>query len=91
MEELARPEEGEASSEGRGTARAKVLRPRRDSLRSVLQLVQRGMRSDLGEVGRGQDAAQYPPVHRVASTEVIWPQTSVVPKLKNHRKAGGVS
>ena len=55
MEELARPEEGEASSEGRGTARAKVLRPRRDSLRSVLQLVQRGMRSDLGEVGRGQD------------------------------------
>ena len=39
---LARPEEGEVSSEGRGTARAKVLRPRRDSLRSVLQLVQRG-------------------------------------------------
>lgn len=26
-----------------------------------------------------RDAAQYPPMHRVASTEVIWPQTSVVP------------
>lgn len=33
---LARPEEGEVSSEGRGTAHAKVLRPHQDSLRSVL-------------------------------------------------------
>lgn len=26
-----------------------------------------------------RDAARYPTVHRVASTEMIWPQTSVVP------------
>ena len=55
VEELARPEEGEASSEGRGTARAKVLRPCGDSALRPVWLVQRGMRSDLGEVGRGQD------------------------------------
>ena len=53
-EGLARPREGEKSCEGRGTASAKVLRPRRDSVLRPMWLVQRGVGSDTGEVGRGQ-------------------------------------
>lgn len=52
VEMLGRPREVEKSGEGRGTARAKVLRPSRESDLRPVWLVQRGVGSAIGEVGK---------------------------------------